>query len=146
MADASPHAAPPVVGKESVDRIADDFAGPGIGDVDVPIPAYRDGTGTCKQGPFGVVLTDAAHEGSVVVKNLDDVVAPISNKNVADELGGLPPVKMHCSVLAEQGIAAAMIDFFSRNPQLTPPEGLMEKAKRLEELDPHGWPEEGEGE
>ena len=70
----------------------------------------------------------------------------ISNKNVADELGGLPPVKMHCSVLAEQGIAAAMIDFFGRNPQLTPPDGLMEKAKRLEELDPHGWPEEGEGE
>ena len=36
----------------------------------------------------------------------------ISNKNVVEELGGLPPVKMHCSVLAEQGIAAAMIDYF----------------------------------
>jgi len=78
-------------------------------------------------------------------KTLEEALK-ISNKNVADELGGLPPVKMHCSVLAEQGIAAAMIDFFSCNPQLTPPEGLMEKAKRLEELDPHGWPEEGEGE
>ena len=65
----------------------------------------------------------------------------ISNKNVVEELGGLPPVKMHCSVLAEQGIAAAMIDYFGKHPDKQAPAGLMEKAKRLEELDPHGWPE-----
>lgn len=65
----------------------------------------------------------------------------ISNKTVAEELGGLPPVKMHCSVLAEQGIAAAIIDYFRKHPELTPPEGLLEKAERLEKLDPHGWPE-----
>jgi nitrogen fixation protein NifU and related proteins len=68
----------------------------------------------------------------------------ISNKNVAEELGGLPPVKMHCSVLAEQGIAAAIIDYYKKHPDMTPPEGLMEKAERLEKLDPHGWPEDGE--
>ncbi len=67
----------------------------------------------------------------------------ISNKTVAKELGGLPPVKMHCSVLAEQGIAAAMIDYFRKHPEMTPPEGLMEKAARLEELDPHGDEDEG---
>ena len=67
----------------------------------------------------------------------------ISNKTVAEELGGLPPVKMHCSVLAEQGIAAAMIDYFEKHPDQQPPEGLLDKAKRLEALDPHGWPEEG---
>jgi nitrogen fixation NifU-like protein len=65
----------------------------------------------------------------------------ISNKTVAEELGGLPPVKMHCSVLAEQGIAAAMIDYFKRHPEQTAPAGLMEKAERLEKLDPHGWPD-----
>jgi len=70
----------------------------------------------------------------------------ISNKNVVEELGGLPPVKMHCSVLAEQGIAAAMIDYFSKHPDKQAPAGLMEKAKRLEALDPHGWPEGGEAE
>lgn len=35
----------------------------------------------------------------------------ISNQNVADELGGLPPVKMHCSVLAEQAIKSALLDY-----------------------------------
>ena len=74
-------------------------------------------------------------------KTLEEALK-ISNKNVAEELGGLPPVKMHCSVLAEQGIAAALIDYFTKHPDQTPPEGLMEKAKRLEALDPHGWPEE----
>lgn len=35
----------------------------------------------------------------------------ISNKNVIDELDGLPPVKVHCSVLAEQAIKAALLDY-----------------------------------
>lgn len=34
-----------------------------------------------------------------------------SNKEVIDELGGLPPVKIHCSVLAEQAIKAALKDY-----------------------------------
>jgi nitrogen fixation NifU-like protein len=32
----------------------------------------------------------------------------ISNKDVIAQLGGLPPVKIHCSVLAEEGIVAAL--------------------------------------
>jgi len=66
----------------------------------------------------------------------------ITNKTVAEELGGLPPVKMHCSVLAEQGIAAALIDYFSKHPEQSPPAHLMQKAERLADIDPHGWPEE----
>jgi len=38
----------------------------------------------------------------------------ISNKAVAEALDGLPPVKMHCSVLAEQGIKAAIQDYYER--------------------------------
>ena len=38
----------------------------------------------------------------------------ITNKAVADALDGLPPVKMHCSVLAEQGIKAAIKDYYDR--------------------------------
>lgn len=73
-------------------------------------------------------------------KTFEEALA-VSNKNVVEQLGGLPPVKMHCSVLAEQGIAAALIDYFKRHPEVVPPPGLMEKAERLEKLDPHGWPE-----
>ena len=35
----------------------------------------------------------------------------LTNKQVADALGGLPPVKMHCSVLAEQAIKLAIRDY-----------------------------------
>ncbi len=32
----------------------------------------------------------------------------ITNMNVAEALGGLPPIKMHCSVLAEQALKSAL--------------------------------------
>ncbi len=39
----------------------------------------------------------------------------ITNQDVADELGGLPPVKMHCSVLAEQAIKSALLDYSKKS-------------------------------
>lgn len=62
----------------------------------------------------------------------------VDNKTVVEELGGLPPVKLHCSVLGEQGIAAALQDYFSKHPEKTPPPLLLEKIKYLEGVDPHG--------
>ena len=44
---------------------------------------------------------------------LDQALA-ISNKEVVNALGGLPPQKIHCSVLAEEGIRAAIEDYRSR--------------------------------
>jgi len=38
----------------------------------------------------------------------------ISNKAVAQALGGLPPVKMHCSVLAEDTLKAAIEDYLNK--------------------------------
>ena len=35
----------------------------------------------------------------------------ISNKAVVEALGGLPPVKVHCSVLAEQAVKSALYDY-----------------------------------
>ncbi|MGO1470359.1 MAG: Fe-S cluster assembly scaffold protein NifU [Tissierella sp.] len=39
----------------------------------------------------------------------------LTNKAVADALDGLPPIKMHCSVLAEQAIKAALLDYSKKN-------------------------------
>ena len=39
----------------------------------------------------------------------------LSNKAVAEALNGLPPHKMHCSVLAEEAIKAAVKDYYDRN-------------------------------
>ncbi len=38
----------------------------------------------------------------------------LTNKAVAEALDGLPPVKMHCSVLAEQAVKATLIDYAQR--------------------------------
>jgi nitrogen fixation NifU-like protein len=39
----------------------------------------------------------------------------ITNKAVLEALDGLPPVKVHCSVLAEEAIAAALNDYKMKN-------------------------------
>jgi nitrogen fixation NifU-like protein len=41
--------------------------------------------------------------------------AAITKQRVADELGGLPPVKMHCSVLATDGLKVAIDDYLVKN-------------------------------
>jgi nitrogen fixation NifU-like protein len=39
----------------------------------------------------------------------------ISNRAVAEALDGLPPIKMHCSVLAEEALRSAVGDFYKKN-------------------------------
>ncbi|MDR3685401.1 MAG: Fe-S cluster assembly scaffold protein NifU [Coriobacteriia bacterium] len=41
--------------------------------------------------------------------------AAISKQQVADELGGLPPAKMHCSVLATDGLKVAVDDYLTKH-------------------------------
>ena len=47
-------------------------------------------------------------------KSIHEALA-LTNKAVAEALDGLPPVKMHCTVLAEQAIKAALIDYAEKN-------------------------------
>ena len=50
-----------------------------------------------------------------LVKGLTlDEALKITNKMVMDSLGGLPPVKVHCSVLAEEALHAAIKDYRDR--------------------------------
>ena len=55
----------------------------------------------------------------------------LTNKAVADALGGLPPIKMHCSVLAEDAVRAALWDYAQKNGIKIP--GLEEPPKEHEE-------------
>jgi nitrogen fixation NifU-like protein len=41
--------------------------------------------------------------------------AAITKKQVAEELGGLPPAKMHCSVLATDGLKVAIDDYLVKH-------------------------------
>lgn len=47
-------------------------------------------------------------------KTIDEALK-LTNKAVMEALDGLPPVKVHCSVLAEQAIKAALADYYKRN-------------------------------
>ena len=46
----------------------------------------------------------------------------LTNKAVAEALDGLPPVKMHCSLLAEEAIHAAVEDYLKNHPEEAPKE------------------------
>ena len=46
-------------------------------------------------------------------KSIDEALN-ISNKAVAEALGGLPPIKMHCSVLAEEALRSAIDDYIKK--------------------------------
>lgn len=47
-------------------------------------------------------------------KTIDEVMK-LTNKAVAEALDGLPAIKMHCSVLAEEAIKAALFDYATKN-------------------------------
>ena len=51
----------------------------------------------------------------------------LSNKAVVEALDGLPPVKIHCSVLAEEAIKAAVKDYYDKNGIEYDPETFKEK-------------------
>jgi nitrogen fixation protein NifU and related proteins len=61
-------------------------------------------------GCGAAVATSSMVTELVKGKTLEEAIE-ITNKQVAQSLDGLPPVKMHCSNLAEQAIKAAVEDY-----------------------------------
>ena len=50
----------------------------------------------------------------IKVKSIDDALE-LSNKAVVEALDGLPTHKIHCSVLAEEAVKAAVKDYYDKN-------------------------------
>ena len=117
------------------EKVMDHFANPrNVGEMENPDGVGKVGNPVCgdimnlylrvKDG----VITDATFKtfgcGAAIAtssmvtelvkgKTVKDALA-ISNRAVAEALGGLPPIKMHCSVLAEEALKAAIDDYYSR--------------------------------
>jgi nitrogen fixation NifU-like protein len=69
-------------------------------------------------GCGAAIATSSMVTEMVKGKSVDDALK-ISNKMVAEALDGLPPVKMHCSVLAEEALRAALEDWKKRQGEGT---------------------------
>ena len=64
-------------------------------------------------GCGAAIATSSMATEMIKNKTVDEALA-LTNKAVAEALGGLPPVKVHCSVLAEQAVRAALSDYYTR--------------------------------
>lgn len=67
-------------------------------------------------GCAAAVATSSTATEMVKGLTLDEALK-ITNKKVVETLEGLPPQKIHCSVLAEEAIKKAVEDYRSRHPE-----------------------------
>ena len=65
-------------------------------------------------GCGAAIATSSMVTEMVKGKSVSDALE-ISNRAVAEALGGLPPIKMHCSVLAEEALRSAIEDYIAKN-------------------------------
>jgi len=59
-------------------------------------------------------------------KTLDEAIK-ITRNDVAEELGGLPPQKMHCSNLGADALHAAIKDYWVKIGKISPEEAVVEE-------------------
>ena len=64
-------------------------------------------------GCGAAIATSSIATEMIKGKPIDEALR-LSNKAVIEALDGLPPVKIHCSVLAEQAVKAAISDYYLR--------------------------------
>lgn len=64
-------------------------------------------------GCGAAVATSSMATELIIGKSIDEALK-LTNQAVVEALDGLPPVKLHCSVLAEQAIKAAISDYYTR--------------------------------
>ena len=69
----------------------------------------------------GSAIASSSYVTELVKGKTVDEVMKIKNSEIVQELS-LPPVKIHCSVLAEDGIKAAITDWKKRRPQPAEPQ------------------------
>jgi nitrogen fixation NifU-like protein len=125
----------PDVWSQYSDRVLDHFRNPrNVGEMDNPDGVGRVGSPVCgdimelylrvknsiiveaKFKTFGcaaAIATSSMVTEMVKGRSIREALE-ISNEAVVEALGGLPPIKMHCSVMAEEALRAAVEDYLQR--------------------------------
>lgn len=70
-------------------------------------------------GCGAAVATSSMATEMIIGKTLEEALS-ITNKAVVEALEGLPPAKIHCSVLAEEAIKAAIQDYYVKTGREVP--------------------------
>ena len=83
-------------------------------------------------GCGAAVATSSMATEMVIGKTVQEALQ-VTNKAVMEALDGLPPVKVHCSLLAEEAIHAALWDYAEKKDIVI--EGLEKPVNDIEELE-----------
>ena len=97
-----------------------------------------DENGIIKEAKFktfgcGAAVATSSMATELVAGKTVQEAMEVTNKAVMEALDGLPPVKVHCSLLAEQAIHAALWDYAQKNGIKI--EGLEPPVNDIEELE-----------
>ena len=101
-------------------------------DIDPETKVIRD----CKFKTFGcgaAVATSSMATELVIGKTIQEAMQ-VTNKAVMEALDGLPPAKVHCSLLAEEAIHAALWDYAEKNHIVI--EGLKKPKNDIHDEEP----------
>lgn len=83
----------------------------------------------------GSAIASSSMATSMIIGKTIEEALKVTNKEIIDNLGGLPPVKVHCSVLADKAIKNAIFDYATKNGK---------KYAALEGYDPNADEDEDE--
>ena len=70
-------------------------------------------------GCGAAIATSSIATEMIKGKTIDEALT-LTNKAVVEALDGLPPVKVHCSVLAEEAVKSAVADYYRRRGEEVP--------------------------
>ena len=85
-------------------------------------------------GCCSAIASSSMATSMIIGKSVEEALK-LTNKEIIDELGGLPPVKVHCSVLADKAIKNAIYDYAMKTGK---------KYEALEGYDPNADDDEDE--
>lgn len=86
-------------------------------------------------GCGAAVATSSMATELIIGKTIQEALQ-VTNKKVMDELGGLPAVKIHCSLLAEEAVQAALWDYAEKHNIVI--EGLEKPAADIDHHEHQG--------